>query len=125
MQKAVQLTISPSAAETVMLLRPLRLAERSTDLLGDHPDERDIAAQLHHLVVDRQPLARGQPRYMLEGIVDVVGDALGRAFPPAAQVAIRTCRTALAIERGESLWITEAGMIEPRTDPRIEWPDRM
>ena len=62
----------------------------SSGLVRDHPDERDVPAQLRHLIVNREALARGQPRYMLEGIVNVVGDRHGRALPLSAQVGLKS-----------------------------------
>ena len=66
-----------------LIARVRRLVRVGPVRLGrDHPDERDVPAHRRHLVMDRKPLLRRQPRYMLEGVVDVIGDRLRRALGP-------------------------------------------
>ena len=90
----------PKNFELARLLRPNGgLAPRASRRLGEHLDERDVPAQLRHLVVDREALSRRQPRYMLERIVDVIGERHRRSLPPAAEVAVRARRATIPIER--------------------------
>ena len=80
----------------------------------DHPDEADVPAQLHHLVVDRQPLSRGQPRYMLKGIINVISDGRWRAYPLSAEVAVRALWPTVAIQRGARTVLGRSGLIHQR-----------
>ena len=64
--------------------------------------------------MDRQALSRRQPRYMLDRVVDVVGDRLGRALPPAAEVTVRPLRPMVAIELRPRAVVGRSGLIHQR-----------